>query len=273
VFRYTWRTAVLEAVLVLAGLLFVVPFVVLLAVAFRNPDSTVGAFGLTWPPSFGNLVIAWNTSAMGSALANSLVITVVSVALIIVLASAAAYPLSRYRSRWSRGTYYFFLFGLLVAGQASILPLYTFIRDIGLMGTIWAVVLIQVGANMPFSVFLYTGFLRELPRDYEEAAILDGCGRARTFVSVVFPLARPITGTILILTALGVWNDFFTPLLYLSGGNNKTAPLTLYDYVGQYTADWPLVFSTLLISILPVVVLYVLTQRFIIKGFASGLKG
>ncbi len=271
--RYTWRTLVLEIGLIVMAAIFVVPFVVLLGVAFRNPDAAQGPFGLTWPPSVDNIAIAWSTSSMGPALLNSLVITVASVLLIIAIASAAAYPLSRYRQRWSRATFYFFLAGLLVAGQASILPLYTFIRDIGLMGTLWAVVLIQVGANMPFSIFLYTSFLRELPRDYEEAAIIDGASPTRAFVSVVFPLMRPITGTILILTALGVWNDFFTPLLYLSSSDNKTAPLALYSYVGQYTADWPLVFSALLLSILPILVLYLFTQRYIIKGFASGIKG
>lgn len=271
--RYTWRTLVLELVFIVVGIVFLVPFVVLLGVAFRNPESPRGPFDLTWPPSLDNIVTAWETSAMGAAIVNSTIITIISVILIIAFASMAAYPLARYTQRWSRIVFYFFLAGLLVAGQASILPLYTFIRDIGLMDTLWAVILIQVGANMPFSIFLYTSFLRELPRDYEEAAQLDGASPTRSFLSIVFPLLRPVTGTILILTALGVWNDFFTPLLYLSGGGSKTAPLALYTYVGQYSADWPLVFSALLLSILPILILYVFTQRYIIRGFASGLKG
>lgn len=271
--RYTWRTLILELVFIVIGVIFMIPFAILLAVALRDPESERGFLDFSWPPTLDNIVTAWETSAMGAALVNSMIITVLSVVLIIVIASAAAYPLARYQQRWSRATFYFFLFGLLVAGQASILPLYTFIRDIGLMNTLWAVVLIQVGANMPFSIFLYTAFIRELPRDYEEAALMDGATPTRSFVTVVFPLLRPITGTILILTSLGVWNDFFTPLLYLSGGGNKTAPLALYSYVGQYSADWPLVFSALLLSILPILVLYLFTQRFVIKGFASGLKG
>jgi len=270
---YTWRTLILEIVFIIVGIIFLIPFLVLLSVAFRNPNAPRGPFDLTWPPSLDNLVTAWQTSAMGAALLNSAIITIISVILIVVFASAAAYPLSRYTQRWSRGVFYFFVAGLLVAGQASILPLYTFVRDIGLMNTLWAVILIEVGANMPFTIFLYTAFLRELPRDYEEASQIDGAGPTRVFVSVVFPLLRPVTGTILILTALGVWNDFFTPLLYLSGGGNKTAPLTLYTYVGQYSSNWPLVFSALLLSILPILVLYVFTQRYIIRGFASGLKG
>ncbi|WP_089775722.1 carbohydrate ABC transporter permease [Ruania alba] len=271
--RYTWRTFLLELGMIAAALLFTTPFVVLVGVALRNPDGQRGPLDLTWPPTFEHLATAWQTSAMGSALVNSAAITLVSVALIVVVASTAAYPLARYAQRWSRGVFYFFLSGMLLAGQAAMLPLYTFIRDLGLVGSLWSVVLIHVGGSMPFCIFLYTFFIRESPRDYEEAAIIDGCSSSRVFVTVVFPLVRPITGTIVILQALGTWNDFFTPLLYLSGSDNKTAPLTLYNYVGEYGADWSLVFSALLLSIFPILILYFVAQKYIIRGFASGLKG
>lgn len=126
---------------------------------------------------------------------------------------------------------------------------------------------------MPFTVFLYCAFLRDLPRDYEEAATIDGAGSLRMFWTVVFPLARPVTGTVAILTALGVWNDFLNPLLYLTGGNTRTAPLSVYTFVGEYSANWPLVFSALITSVIPILVAYFLMQRFIMRGFASGLKG
>ncbi|MVA74708.1 ABC transporter permease subunit [Auraticoccus sp. F435] len=270
---YTWRTMLLEVGLLAAGVVFFIPFFVLFSVAFRNPDAAPGPLDATWPPNFDNLVTAWTSSAMGPALANSAIITVLSVVPMIVLSSAAAYPLARYTQAWSKGLFYFFVLGLLFAGQAATIPLYILIRDLGLMGTIWAVVLIHVGGAMPFGVFLYTTFLRELPRDYEEAAALDGCGGVKAFARVVFPLMRPITGTLLILQALGCWNDFFIPLIYLSSGSNLTAPLAVYSYVGTYTADWPLVFSALLISIAPILLFYLFAQKHIIKGFAAGLKG
>lgn len=259
--------------MVCAGVLFSIPFGVLLAVAFRNVDAARGFLGFTWPPSFDSLVTAWQTSAMGAALVNSTIITVLAVSGIIVVAAMAAYPLARYTQRWSRVVFYFFLAGMLLAGQAAILPLYMLMKDLGLIGSVWAVIVIHVGGSMPFCIFLYTLFLRDIPTDYEEAAIIDGCSPARTFLLVVFPLARPITGTIVILQALGTWNDFFTPLLYLSSSHNKTAPLALYNYVGEYGSDWSLVFSALLISIVPILILYFVAQKYIIRGFASGLKG
>jgi raffinose/stachyose/melibiose transport system permease protein len=134
-------------------------------------------------------------------------------------------------------------------------------------------VIIYIGAGMPFNVFLYTIFMRSVPRDYEEAAVLDGCGPLRMFWHVVFPLMRPVTGTVVILATINVYNDFFAPLLYLSGSGVSTVPLALRDFSSQYFTDWGAIFAALVISITPVLVFYLLLQKHIIRGFAGGLKG
>jgi raffinose/stachyose/melibiose transport system permease protein len=146
-------------------------------------------------------------------------------------------------------------------------------RDLGLLGTIWSLVLFYVGLQMPFTVFLYTAFLRSLPAEYEEAASIDGAGARQSFWSVVFPLLRPVTGTVVILDVIFIWNDFLTPLLYLSGSGQMTVPVTIYSFVGQYVSQWNLVFAGLVISIAPILLVYFLLQRTVIQGFASGLKG
>jgi raffinose/stachyose/melibiose transport system permease protein len=271
--RYTFRTALLEVVLIGTAVVYCVPLVVLLTVALRDKNASPGLFGFTWPPDLGNLPTAWTESAMGPSVVNSVVIAVVSVISIVALAATASYALARRTQRVSRSVFYLFMAGFLFPGQLAMLPLYLQFASVGLVGSPIAVTLISVGGNLPFAVFLYTSFLRDLPRDYEEAAIIDGAGPWFAFVHVVFPLLRPVTGTVAILTALSIWNDFFTPLLYLSGSNTKTAPLSVYSFVGLYGADWPMVFSALIISVLPILVAYFLLQRFIIRGFASGLKG
>jgi raffinose/stachyose/melibiose transport system permease protein len=126
---------------------------------------------------------------------------------------------------------------------------------------------------MPFSVFLYTAFLRAMPRDYEEAAVLDGCSPFQAFWRVVFPLLRPVTGTVVILNAIFIWNDFLTPLLYLSGSSHQTIPVAIYTFVGQYTSNWQLVFAGLVMGITPILLIYFAMQRHIIRGFTGGLKG
>jgi raffinose/stachyose/melibiose transport system permease protein len=112
-----------------------------------------------------------------------------------------------------------------------------------------------------------------MPRDYEQAALIDGASQLQAFTQVVFPLLRPVTGTVVILNAIFTWNDFLTPLLYLSGTERQTTPVAISTFVGQFVAQWQLVFAGLVIAIAPILVVYFALQRSIIKGFSSGLKG
>jgi raffinose/stachyose/melibiose transport system permease protein len=117
------------------------------------------------------------------------------------------------------------------------------------------------------------GFLRAIPRDYEEAALIDGARPIQVFWRVLFPLLRPITGTVIILNAIFIWNDFLTPFLYLSGSDQQTIPVAIFGFLGQYVSQWNLVFAGLVLAMLPILAVYFVMQRHIIKGFAGGLKG
>ncbi|GAA0514321.1 sugar ABC transporter permease [Paractinoplanes deccanensis] len=271
--RYTWWTFAREGALIVVALLFLVPLVGLINVSLKPQDSQTSALSFAWPPTLDNYTTAWREAHLGPALGNSFLITLVSVALIVAIAALAAYPLARVTRSWSRWTFYGIIGGLLIPGQLAMLPLYATMRDLGLLGTLWSVILINVGQQLPFSVFLYTMFLRELPLDYEEAALLDGAGPLRSFLTVVFPLLRPVTGTVVILNAVGIWNEFFLPLLYLGGSDNTTAPVAIYGFVSQFVSLWPLIFAGLVISVIPILVVYFALQKYIIKGFAGGLKG
>jgi raffinose/stachyose/melibiose transport system permease protein len=126
---------------------------------------------------------------------------------------------------------------------------------------------------MPFAIFLISTFLRELPAEYEEAAVIDGAGPSRAFFSVVVPLLRPVLGTVAILTAISTWNNFFVPLLYLAGSGFETVPVRLYSFVGQYASDWPVIFAGLIITVLPILVAFFFLQRAVMNGFSGGVKG
>lgn len=272
-YRYTWRTGILEAVMILVGIIFLLPVYVLFNLALKSPGDSGSPLALPSRPTFQNFVDAWNQGGLGGALINSAIVTVITIAFIVLFAAAAAYPLSRVGARWSRFSYLAFLAGLLLPVQLGMLPLYQTIRDIGLLGTLAGVILVNVGQGMPFAIFLYAGFMRELPGDFEEAAALDGASAFRTFWSVLFPLLRPITGTVVILNAVFTWNEFLQPLLYLSGSQQKTVTVAIYGFVGQYGAQWNLIFAGIVISILPILIAYFLLQRYIVQGFAGGLKG
>ena len=271
--RYRLSTFGLELLMVAVTVAFAFPLYILVNLSIREPNDFSSPLSPTTSPTLENFTSAWTQASLGSAFVDSLIVTAASVVVLVLVSALAAYPLARSTARWSRGTFLLVMLGLLLPFQLALLPLYETMRDLDLLGSVWSLVLFYSGLQVPFTIFLYVGFLRALPRDYEEAALLDGCSPLQAFGRVVFPLLRPVTGTVLILNAVFVWNDFLTPLLYLSGSDNQTIPVAIFGFVGQYTSQWQLVFAGLVMGVLPILVVYFLLQRHIIKGFAGGLKG
>jgi raffinose/stachyose/melibiose transport system permease protein len=222
---------------------------------------------------FDNYSQPWNGAHMFAALVNSTIITVVSLAALIIVGSTASYYLARKQSRLSYGMYILFLLGIILPFQLALVPLYRLISDAGLLGTYTSMVLFYTGLQVPFTIFLYTGFLRAMPREYGEAALVDGATHWQSFRRITFPLLRPITGTVIIFNAVFIWNDFLTPLIYLGGSANETLHVVAYQFVGQYVSNWGYIFAAVVLATLPMLVLFLLLQRYVIKGFSSGLKG
>jgi raffinose/stachyose/melibiose transport system permease protein len=271
--RYRWRTFGLELVMIAVALVVGFPVYVLVNLAIRRPSDTSSPIRPTTSPTFANVTQAWEKGRLGGALLNSASVTVVSVVIVLAISALAAYPIARASTRWSRGGYLLIMLGLMLPFQLAALPLYQTMRDLGLLGTVWALVLFYSGLQVPFTTFLYVGFIRALPRDFEEAALIDGSTPLQGFRYVVFPMLKPITATALVLNAIFIWNDFFTPLLYLSGSSQQTVPVAIAGFVGQYATDWNLIFAALAVSIVPILAVYFALQRSIINGFAGGLKG
>jgi raffinose/stachyose/melibiose transport system permease protein len=272
--RYGFRTFALEVVMIAAGVAFVFPIYILISLSFKN-DHQIASSPLAPPtsPTLRNFSAAWSRASLGSALLNSTVITVASVVCLIALGAFAAYFLARCASRLGYGLYVLFLLGIVLPFQLGMIPLFKLVDQLGLLGTYQGMIVFYTGIQLPFTVFLYTGFIRALPRDYANAALIDGASHLQAFTRVVFPLLRPITGTVLILNAVFIWNDFFTPLLYLGGSGKETVPVRVFSFVGQYVSDYGLVFAGLVLAALPIIVIFLVLQRYVIRGFASGLKG
>jgi raffinose/stachyose/melibiose transport system permease protein len=169
--------------------------------------------------------------------------------------------------------YLLFLLGIVLPFQLALVPLYRFMKDAGLLGSYTSMVLFYTGLQIPFTIFLYAGFLRALPREYGEAALVDGASHWQSFTRVTFPLLRPVTGTVIILNAVFIWNDFLTPLIYLGGTPNETLPVVVYQFVGQYVSNWGYIFAAVVMASLPILLVFLLLQRYVIRGFTSGLKG
>lgn len=262
------------------GAVFAVPLYLLIAISLKSPQQTAESpFSLPLPADFSNYTTAWQHSAgSGSAsfagsLLNSALITGLSVLLIVGVGSAAGYYLGRRRTRLSRRVYMLFLAGITLPVQLAVIPLYGIFDTMGLLGSPAAVVAFYVGLLTPFSVFLFTGFVRSIPIDFEEAAQIDGAGWIQMYFRIILPLLGPVVSTVAVLTSIAVWNDFFSQLVFLLGSGNETLPLTVYTFSGQYTSQYNLLTAGLVIAAAPIVVFYLLLQRRIVEGFSTGVKG
>jgi raffinose/stachyose/melibiose transport system permease protein len=271
--KYTALTVVREVGMIQVTLVFFIPIYILLNVAFKLPNDLSPVIQPPAQPTIQNVLDAVEQGGLLSAIGNSLYITVFSVLLIVIISSLAAYPLARVGAWWSKWTFGIVMAGLLLPMQLALVPLFQQMGSLGLLGTRTSLLIYFAGHQVPFATFLYVMFMRKLSVDYEEAAKLDGASPIRVFLHVVFPLMRPVTGTVVILNAISVWNDFLTPLLYLSGSGNETAPVALYQFVGQYVSRWNLVFGGLLLTMIPILLVYFIMQKRIIQGFAGGMKG
>lgn len=277
--RYTLRTGLREAAFWLSALVFVLPVYFLVALSLKTPEEAAKSpFALPSHPTLSNYGDAWTQAGGGlvtffEALVNSAVTTVATVALLIAVGAPAGYVLARRTTRLSRGVFATFMLGLILPAQLGVVPLFVAMTNSGLGGTRVGLVLVYVGMLLPLSVFLYTGFFRRMPVDYEQAAHVDGASRVQVFVGIVLPLMRPVTGTVAVLSGILVWNDFFTPLIFVGGSDKLTLPVAIYSFVGQYTSQWQLIFASIVIALAPILLVYLVFQRYIIRGFASGVRG
>ncbi|MFC5745776.1 carbohydrate ABC transporter permease [Actinomadura rugatobispora] len=277
--RYGRWTAFRELGLWLGALPMLAPVYLVVATTLRDPgDSGGSTLAPPSSPSLGNLGRAWNeaggdTVSFPQALFNSALTTAAVVLLLVVLAAPAGYALARRGTKLSGAVFGLFVLALIMPIQLGMIPLYAFMVEAGLTGTRAGLILVYLGLQMPLAVFLYTGFFRGMPAAYEEAARVDGARPLRVFVQIVFPLVRPVTGVVATLTGLFVWNDFFVALVFAGGSDKVTLPVAVYSFVGRYTAEWPLIFAAALIAAVPVVALFAVAQRSVMKGFTSTLHG
>jgi raffinose/stachyose/melibiose transport system permease protein len=271
--RYTRRTFGRELIVLAIAAIWWIPFYFLVIVALK-PDLEALQTPLSFPKSvdLGNFSTAWNDANLGRSLVNSLIITGGSVLALIVLGSLCAYTIARRPGRMSTTLYILFVLGIILPFQLGLVPTYAAMRHFGLVGSYFGIILLYTGIWMPFSVFLYTGFVRALPKEYEEASFVDGASTLRTFRRVVFPLLRPVTGTVAIFTGLIIWNDFFLSLIYLNGTDKTPLPVAVYTFVGAFASRWNLIFAAVLVSLLPIMLFFLFAQRQLIRGFTGGIK-
>lgn len=241
-----------------------------------NPEFlSTSPWSLPADAQFGNYVVAWQRAEVGRFFLNSFVLTTGSAVTLIVISSMAAYALSRIEFRGRGALMGMFVFGLMIPGFLLIIPLYTLLRQLDLLGTLWGVGVVYVATTMPFNIFILSGYFRSLPLELEEAAFVDGASPTRTFFQVMMPLAAPAITSVAILNFLNFWNEFIFALVFLTDRSTFTLPLGLFRLAtnAEYSAQWVEMFAGLVISIVPVLVIFAFAQERITRSLSASIKG
>ncbi|WP_240948858.1 carbohydrate ABC transporter permease [Microbacterium salsuginis] len=262
---------------VLAVLVLIVASPVLYALlnSFRSySEITMDPMGLPTEFTLDNYIQLFQQTDYGEALVNTLIITVATVVLLVAIVPMAAYGIERVGGRTSRWIYVLFIAGLMIPFQVRMIPLVKGFDDVGLYSTLTSVILVHLGGAASFGILLYCSFIKGIPIEVEEAASIDGAGKFRTFWSIVFPMLLPVTSAFVIIQALGLWNDFFIPLVFLDSSSAGTINVAINRMVGLLTSQWQLIYTGAILAIIPSVAIFAAFQRYFIKGMSVGaVKG
>ncbi|SMD18524.1 carbohydrate ABC transporter permease [Kibdelosporangium aridum] len=253
--------------------LFFVPLYFVLANVFKRGDLiSAEPAALPIPPTLDNIaaVVTRPDQLFWVSLTNSIVVTTLSVVILTVLSAMLGHYLARSRQRWTRILTLVLLSGLMIPPQVILIPISDVLNIADLMTTLQGLVLFNVGYYVPFGVFVFAGFIRSVPVELEEAAILDGARRGQVFWRIVFPLLRPATASVMIFLGVWIWNDFIDPLIILGPSQGTTVTTGIYRSIGQYQADFGSVFALMFLATLPVLIFYLFLQKHFVKGLTGG---
>lgn len=270
-------TAILYALVVIYALAILFPMLIVLVPTFQTvQESSQGILKLPRTIRFNNYADAWRQSQFHRALMNSLIITGATIFVNIMLGSIAAFPMAiREHRRLFKASFYLFLVGLMLPFQAIMIPLYVMMgRVLKMTNTYIGTILVYVAMTLPITVFFFSQFIKTIPREMEEAALIDGCGYLRMFYVVFFPLLKPISSAVIIQNMIFLWNDLLVPLIMIDKTHLKPIMPRVYMFFGQYYNRWNLAFAVLVLAAIPFLLLFLLLQKQFIKGLSSGaVKG
>ena len=261
--------------LVLNTLGVVLPLLVALVSSFKSTAEIMNEpFGLPQSWSLGNFAKVLGEGNFDIYFRNSVLVTLGSEAIILSLSAMAGYALGRYRFRLNAALYTLILMGLMIPAKLLLVPLFLQLKQMGLLDSLWGLVLVYAAGGIPAGVFIMTGFFRALPNQLEAAARIDGASEWTIFHRIMLPLVRPQLAIVAIYTAIPIWNDFLLPIVFISSPNLKTVPQGLSVFFGEHAVNLGALFAGLTISALPLVALYLVLSEQFIKGLTAGaVKG
>lgn len=262
-----------ETFAVLATLvIFGIPFYFVIINAFKSTKEA-SLLNMDWPSNFqffDNLkeVLMARDGMILTAFYNSIMITGFSIVLLILFGSAAGYVISRKVTKITPLFNFLILVGLII--PPAVVPTIWVLQEIGLFKTMPGIIGVEVALNLPFTIMLYRSFMVTIPKSLDEAALIDGCGRFRLYFNIILPLLKPVSATVIVLTAVNVYNDFVNPLYFFPGAENATLQLTLYNFMSMYMTEWNLLFTNIILISIPPLILFIIFNKQIVAGMTAG---
>ena len=271
------KEIVITVAIAIFFLVFLSPIVIALSGSFRELKDTSSYLNIFQSFSLESYRTAFEKMNYFRSLKNSVLITVISVTILLLVGSMAGYAIARLKGKMGPFFQIFFLAGMIVSAQMSIIPMYRIVNGIGIGNTIAAPICLYVTSALPFSIFLYTSFIKSgVPYALEESACIDGASVPYTFFRIVIPLTKPALVSIVITQGVPIWNDFFFGMLFLSSPEKKTLPLTMLNFIGdmENATQWNMLFAACFLSAIPILIIYVFLQRYFVSGLTVGaVKG
>ncbi|WP_230398599.1 carbohydrate ABC transporter permease [Novisyntrophococcus fermenticellae] len=276
------KRLITEIVAFIIAIIVLIPFFLVIINSAKSSADIVTspiAIPANWGQMLENMknVINNQNFSYWSSFGSSLIITVVSLALLTVTSSMAAWVLCRNKTRWSNFIFMMFVSAMVIPFQVVMLPLLSTFRGISdftgvqMLSSYKGIIFAYLGFGGAMSVFILHGFIKNIPYELEEAALIDGCTPERTFFNIIFPLLKPVQVTILILNGLWIWNDFLLPSLMLGlNGRIKTLPVAVTSFVGSYVKQWDLILTAAFLAMIPIIILFLFAQKQIIQGMVEG---
>lgn len=261
----------------LHGFITIISLIPLVLILFNALKTSKAASDMnlklpTFPIPVENFSTVIERGKLATSFINSCVYSIGSVILCAILAAAASYVLCRNKTKLNRIIYMFIILGITM--PINYVALMKVMSALHLMNSMLGIVLLYTAMQLPFSVFLLHGFIARIPVELDEAAVIDGCSPIRIFIYIIFPLLKPALATVVVLTFLNTWNEFVSPLYFLSSSSKWPMTLSVYNFFGMYFKDWNLVCSDIMLTSLPVIVVYLLGQKYIVSGMTAGaVKG
>ncbi|MCM8711892.1 carbohydrate ABC transporter permease [Clostridium sp. SYSU_GA19001] len=272
-----YKKILVHSGIVLFLLINLLPIIIVLSSSLRSASNMTNPLNLFNEFTFESYKTAFIRMRFGTAFMNSLIITVISVVAIVIIAPMAAYPLARINNKLSKFLYLFFLGGLVVPGQMAVLPVVQMIKSLRIPSGQYTPIIMFITCSLPFSVFLYTGFIKSsVPQEVEEAAYLDGCGAFYRFWKIVFPLLLPATVSVVITQAIWIWNDYFFNMIFITKSSQTPLPLAMLGFMGdkENPTQWNTLFAACVLCALPLIAAFSVLQKYFMEGIAAGsVKG